>query len=309
MTSDFVAGQQPGPVPPAAWAPHLEQLVRASRAPIEGPSWWTPASGYFGNVETRTDARNYCWDGMQRLGRNDKPLVFFQLTLAGWGEFELYGKTAQKIPPGTAFFAIVPSPHRYYLPEASPGWTFCWIGIYHPYLISRIAKQVATTGPTLRVTPASVLTANMMRLVRGAFEKDFRDRYEVELALFELLFSYERLAHELSDPEGERERLLEALRARILANPRFPPSVDHVAAERGMSRSHFSHYFRARTGLTPARFMTEVRLQEAARGLLATNKPLKQIAGEWGFTNVNHFGKVFRRFLHASPAVYRRSLR
>jgi len=47
---------------------------------------------------------------------------------------------------------------------------------------------------------------------------------------------------------------------------------------------------------------------KAARALLATNKPLKQIAGEWGFANVNHFGKVFRRFLHASPAVYRRSL-
>lgn len=159
------------------------------------------------------------------------------------------------------------------------------------------------------MTPASALTSNVMRLVRGAFEKDFRDRYEVERALFEFLLSYERLAHELSDPEGERERLLEALRTRILATPRRPPSVDQVAADRGMSRSHFSHYFHARTGLTPARFMTEVRIQEAARGLLATNRPLKQIAGEWGFTNVNHFGKVFRRFLHASPAVYRRSLR
>ena len=305
----MVAGQRPGPEPPAAWAPHLEQLVGASRAPIEGPSWWTPANAYFGNVETRTDARSYRWDGMRRLGRNDRPLVFFQLTLAGWGEFQLDGRPAQRLPPGTAFFALVPSPHRYYLPAASPGWTFCWIGIYHPYLLSRIAKQVAASGPTLRVTPSSVLTANMMRLVRGAFEKDFRDRHEVELALFELLFSYERLADELSDPEGERERLLETLRARILANPRRPPGVDQVAAERGMSRSHFSHYFRARTGLTPARFMAEVRIQEAARGLLATNRPLKQIAGEWGFTNVNHFGKVFRRFLHASPAVYRRSLR
>jgi AraC family transcriptional regulator len=309
MTSDVVAGQRPGPEPPAAWAPHLEQLVGASRAPIEGPSWWTPANAYFGNVETRTDAGSYRWDGMRRLRRNDRPLVFFQLTLAGWGEFELYGKPAQRLPPGTAFFALVPSPHRYYLPAASAGWTFCWIGIYHPYLISRIAKQVAATGPTVRVAPASVLTANMIRLVRGAFEKDFRDRHEVELALFELLFSYERLAQELSDPEGERERLLEALRARILAHPRRPPSVDQVAAERGMSRSHFSHYFRACTGLTPARFMVEVRIQEAARGLLATNRPLKQIAVEWGFANVNHFGKVFRRFLHASPAGYRRSLR
>ena len=41
--------------------------------------------------------------------------------------------------------------------------------------------------------------------------------------------------------------------------------------------------------------------------LLATRAPLKQVASEWGFANVNHFGKAFRRVQHASPAAYRRS--
>ena len=51
--------------------------------------------------------------------------------------------------------------------------------------------------------------------------------------------------------------------------------------------------------------MTEIRIRKAARVLVATRAPLKQIAAEWGFTNANHFGKVFRRFQHQSPAVYR----
>jgi len=72
-----------------------------------------------------------------------------------------------------------------------------------------------------------------------------------------------------------------------------------------MSRSHFSHYFRTRTGLAPAQFMTEVRIREASRALVATRAPLKEIANDWGFANANHFGKVFRRFQHQSPAVYR----
>ena len=130
---------------------------------------------------------------------------------------------------------------------------------------------------------------------------------EVELALFNFLLSYERVADELRDPEGDRERLLESLRARVLATPRSPVSVDVLAAERGMSRSHFTHFFRARTGLTPARFMTEARVHEAARQLLTSRAPLKEIAIEWGFANVNHFGKVFRRFHHTSPAAYRNS--
>jgi AraC family transcriptional regulator len=307
LTSDVVAGQLPGPEPPAPWAAHLRQLVDASRAPVEGPPWWTPGDAYFGNVETRTDPQGYRWDGMRRLGPRDRPLVFFQLTRAGLGQFELYGKAPRRVPPGTAFFAVVPSRHRYYLPEESPGWTFAWIGIYHPYILGRIAKRVATAGPLIVTPPASLLATSIMRLVRGAFEKDFRDRHEVELALFELLFAYERRLDEIRDPEGDRERLLEWLRARVLASPRRSPDVDEVAAERGMSRSHFSHHFRARTGLSPARYMMEVRVQEAARALLALRTPIKQIATEWGFANPTHFGKVFRRFQHVSPAAYRRS--
>ncbi len=308
ITSDVVAGKSPGPEPPAEWSTHLRRLVEASQLPTQGPPWWTPMNAYFGNVETRTDAHAYQWDGMKRLGRRDRPLVFFQLTLAGWGHFELYNRPPELLPPGAAFFAVVPSRHRYYLPPASPGWTFGWIGVYHPYLVRRIAKQVAATGPVLRLSPSAALTAIAMRLVRGAFEKDFRDRFEVELDLFEFTLAYERLAHRQSDPAGERERLLESLRGRVLATPRQPASIDAVAAEHGMSRSHFSHFFRERTGLSPARFMTEVRVQEAARMIVETRAPLKQIAAEWGFANENHFGKVFRRFQHSSPAAYRRSV-
>ena len=308
QTSQVVAGRGPGPEPSRAWAGRLRQLVEASRQTGEGPTWWTPRNAYFGSVETRTDPAAYYWDGMKRLARHDHPLVFFQFTLAGWGQFELYGRPPVRLPPGAAFFAVVPSRHRYYLPPESPGWTFGWFGIYHPYLIRRIARQVAATGPVLQLQPQSALAAIATRLVRGAFRKDFRDRFEVELALFEFTLAYERTAQQLRDPEGERERLLDALRTRVLANPRQPIDVGALAAERGMSRSHFTHDFRSRTGLSPARFMTEVRIREAARMLVATRAPLKQIASEWGFANANHFGKVFRRFQHQSPAVYRRAV-
>ena len=308
QTSEVVAGRGPGPEPPPAWAARLSQLVDAAREPQEGPSWWTPMNAYFGSVETRTDPQGYHWDGMKRLGRRDHPLVFFQFTLAGWGQFELHGHPPQRVPPGTSFFAVVPSRHRYYLPEGSPGWTFGWIGLYHPYLIRRIAKQVAATGPVLPTPPGSALIARAMRLVRGAFRKDFRDRFDVELALFEFTVAFERLARELRHPEGEREGLLDELRGRVLAGGRRALGVGVLAAEHGMSRSAYSHFFRARTGTSPAHFMTEIRIQEAERLLVTTRQPIAEIAGACGFADATHFGKVFRRLRHQSPAVYRRSL-
>src|SRR5215510_4944905 len=94
--SGVVAGHIEGPEPPREWASRLRTLVEATRDLQEGPSWWTPTNAYFGSVETRTDPRGYHWDGMKRLGRRDAPLVFFQFTLAGWGCFEVYGRSPQR---------------------------------------------------------------------------------------------------------------------------------------------------------------------------------------------------------------------
>jgi AraC-like DNA-binding protein len=243
---------------------------------------------------------------MKRIGRRDQPLLFFQFTLAGYGHFEPYGRPPLRVSAGTGFFAVIPSRHRYYLPESSPGWTFAWIGIYHPYLLRRIKKQIALTGPVIEASPASPIVARLLRLVRGAFRKDYRDRFEVERELFAFTLAFERLAQKEIGPDGEA--LLADLRRRILAEPRRRFGLEELARERGLSQTAFSHFFRARTGLTPARFMTEVRMQEAARLLLTTRWSLDQVAQACGFANGNHFGKVFRRVRQQSAGAYRRSI-
>ncbi len=265
-------------------------------------------TAYFGSIETRTDPSSYDWDGMKRLGHNDAPFFAFQLTLAGWGHFQLHGQPPRRVLPGTAFIALVPSRHRYYLPQESPGWTFGWISIYHPYLIARMAKQVRATGPIIELAPDDQLTAIALRLIRGAFKKDLHDRFEAELAMFEFLLAYERRAQRTRDRPDEGRRLLETVRSRVTANLTKDHSVAALAVEYGMSRTHFSHFFRSRTGVTPARFIAEVRIHHATRMLLDARTPLKKVALDCGFANANYFSKVFRRFQHMSPAAYRRSL-
>ena len=307
--SDALAGRGQGPAAPPEWTGHLRHLIDVSRVTAAAPQWWTPVNAYFGSVETRTDPRRYYWDGMKRFDRRDPPLVFLQLTLAGWGNFELYDQPPERMTPGRAVIAVVPSRHRYYLPAASPGWTFAWIGIYHPYLVRRLKARVGATGPTIACGPESDLVAGVLRLVRGVFHKDFRDRFEVEAALFEMVLSYERLAENLSDPQGERDRLLDGVRQRVLATPRTPVTVQELSADHGMTQSRFSHYVRARTGLTPASFIADVRVKEAARMLVETGASLQEVGEMWGFADRSHFGKVFRRVLHMSPASYRGAIR
>jgi len=115
----------------------------------------------------------------------------------------------------------------------------------------------------------------------------------------------------LSEPGVTRlevhQRWLEAVRAAVLARPSEPFRVSLLAREHGMSRSHFTRVFHARTGVTPARFVLEVRLREATRHILETRLPLTEVARKVGFSSIAHFDKVFRRFYGMSPGAFRRA--
>ena len=300
---DALGGPQPSP----SWAPILRRLVQGARL-RRPPATWSlgcdhPCGGW---VETRVDPRSYSWDGMKRANDARRPWAIFQLTLAGCGELELPGVGAQALPEGTAFLVLVPSVHRYYLPESSPGWTFGWFDVHHPYVVERIARHVGAYGPMMRLAPDESFTAVAVRLIDRLTRREFSDEFELEGALFEFIVACDRFAHHTRYPVAERERLLAETRDVVLADPRRPLRVDVLAAQRGMSRSNFSHYFKTRTELTPAAFATAVRIREAARMLLSTEVPLKEIVDALGFATVNHFCRVFRRHMHTSPAAYRR---
>ena len=83
------------------------------------------------------------------------------------------------------------------------------------------------------------------------------------------------------------------------------PSVAELAEERGMSRTGFTHYFRRTTGLSPARFVNQVRLEEVVKLLVSSSLKLSAIAGLTGFADATHLGKVFRRHYYLTPDKYR----
>ncbi|WP_076858697.1 helix-turn-helix domain-containing protein [Bradyrhizobium mercantei] len=85
-------------------------------------------------------------------------------------------------------------------------------------------------------------------------------------------------------------------------------SLQQIAAEFGLSVSHFSRAFRTSTGQPPHRWLLRQRL-EAAKQLMAVRElPLAEIAISAGFANQSHFTRVFSAAVGVSPAVWRREI-
>jgi AraC family transcriptional regulator len=82
-------------------------------------------------------------------------------------------------------------------------------------------------------------------------------------------------------------------------------SLAELAQFGGLSQYHFARAFRATLGVSPHRYLTELRLQRA-RHLIATSRlPLSDIAFAVGFASLSHFSTAFRGHVGCSPSQFR----
>lgn len=268
------------------------------------------SSGYYlmGALETQTDHDFYQWDGERRGGDPDHPYLLFQCTLDGWGQYSDSTGT-HKMLPGTAFVAPIPSAHQYGLPSASKSWTFFYIMTSHPYVASRIRDRQDNKGRILKVTEDSPLIIRAAQLVEGTVTGGFADDFAQEQSLLEFMIEYERLVYREDYPEDIREDMLDSVRTYTLRHLSAPFDVAGLAEQSGMSRSNFSHRFKGVTGLSPAYYVQQIRLEEATHRLINSDLKLEAIADQTGFADANHFCKAFRRRFHLSPGEFRRQMR
>jgi AraC family transcriptional regulator len=83
-------------------------------------------------------------------------------------------------------------------------------------------------------------------------------------------------------------------------------TVDDLARAAMFSKFHFSRIFRRATGVSPGRFLSAMRLQEAKRLLVTTSLSVTDISHRVGYASVGTFSTRFRSSVGISPSTYRR---
>jgi AraC family transcriptional regulator len=83
-------------------------------------------------------------------------------------------------------------------------------------------------------------------------------------------------------------------------------SLERLAAQAGLSKFHFQRLFKSATGVSPSRYHTNLRMNEARRRLRETKMSVVGVALELGYANPSHFARLFRRETGLSPSDYRR---
>lgn len=109
---------------------------------------------------------------------------------------------------------------------------------------------------------------------------------------------------QLATQSADREPLRE-LQSYIVDNPGADLSVAKMAKRIAMSPRNFARVFVRETGITPAAFVEQTRIESARRRLEESNDGIEAVASDCGFGTRESMRRAFIRCLNVAPSEYR----
>lgn len=254
-------------------------------------------------LRERTTGSNYYWDCNLR---SDVETFIFQYTLEGSGEIQIKGKT-QSLPAGCGFFVSVPEVCEYYLPPTSDIWRFIYIT-----LEGSQAKKCWETinnqhGHVFEIPLEMPLIQRLFATYKKVKDGHIGDAYQTANVAFEFLsYCYQHFEkdHTFDVPRVsvEIDMAIEFIKKHHHQGINIADIAEHV----GLSKSYLNLRFKEEVGLPPLNYLNKYRIEKSAYLLQHTEKTVKEISFELGFSDPNYFCKAFRKAIGSSPNTFRK---
>lgn len=169
-------------------------------------------------------------------------------------------------------------------------------------LLERICEKLKLNAP-LRVNheDARVTAKKIMEL--GAFFQNNGDESVAEFCgrTWDIMMELGQIASR----ESKEPRFLASARSLLEQNLSHEFSIAELAAKLGVSHVLLTRRFREQHGITPQRYRTNCRIDQAKYLLKHTLLPIKDIAFRVGYANALYFSNDFKKRCGLSPKHYR----
>ncbi|MCX6909824.1 MAG: AraC family transcriptional regulator [Verrucomicrobia bacterium] len=215
------------------------------------------------------------------------------------GHCVLFGERMVELTP--AHLMLIPPHCLFHCLGANPVPTF-WLS----FSFTRKLSPAPSVPVLLRPRDTELcLIRDLRRLILADENWEPTDAiHRNSLALLHVVLSRRELRWQPPLPEHllrVRQHIEENLRAKLTA----PLPAKHA----GLSVAGFNRAFHRHFAITPARYVTEMRVREAARLLLQTDETTDAVAEQTGFPNRAYFSRVFKQVTDEAPAGFRRKHR
>lgn len=142
---------------------------------------------------------------------------------------------------------------------------------------------------------------------KGMVQKLFLESRTLELiaCFFEQLFEIEPKNKKTKPLSFADKEKIEFAKDIIVNRIQFPPSLQDLASEVGMSHTRLTRGFKKLYGCTVFEYLRNKRLDYGRRLLEENRLSITEVAFEAGFSGSSHFAASFQKVYGVSPSVYR----
>jgi AraC-like DNA-binding protein len=81
-------------------------------------------------------------------------------------------------------------------------------------------------------------------------------------------------------------------------------TLEQLSALSGLNRYQFLRRFEKSVGITPHKWLTQLRLEKACQQMRRSDKSIVDIASEVGFFDQSHFNRAFKSLYGVAPSKY-----
>lgn len=105
--------------------------------------------------------------------------------------------------------------------------------------------------------------------------------------------------------DTSKSRRIKLVNEYLFENLQNQIRIEEVAQLINMSPSAFSHFFKKRTQRSFTDYLTELRIGNAAKLLIESEKNISEICYESGFNNISNFNRSFKTQKGCTPSEFR----
>jgi AraC family transcriptional regulator, L-rhamnose operon transcriptional activator RhaR len=126
--------------------------------------------------------------------------------------------------------------------------------------------------------------------------------------LMELLIFFYCEENRTYNESTKTENYIQKVFSIIHSDYHLPLRVKDMAAKMGIGERQFQRIFHLQTNMTFKDYLQGVRINNASRLLVNTNRKVIDIASDVGYQDLQYFNKLFKEKTGMSPSEYRRQM-
>ncbi len=223
----------------------------------------------------------------------------------GKGTFESEVTGTLKINAGDIFILFPNIWHRF-KPDNDTGWDEYWVE-FDGELIKHYRNEnfLNPQNPVLSIGIEAEVAANYLKIISLIENEKPGFQYTASGVLIQILGQIFALKKYNSFDGKIIEDHIRKAKLVIMENIQFPISQEEIAKNIGMGYSLYRKKFKEYTGVSPAQYQIQLRINRAKDLLITTQKPIKEIAHNIGIESYDYFSRIFKQKTGYTPSEFR----